>query len=102
MKLLDKEISKYTLRDQQTQTYNEFLSHEKDNKNFLLDIPVGSGKSLIAMLISKNYIDKDENVKIDLVTNSKILQTQYTEEFKSISNLWGRNGYECNTFPPLS
>ena len=99
MNILDKEISKYKLRKQQIDTFEDFKKHETDNKFFLLDIPVGSGKSLIAMLLSKFYMDSNKNTKVDMVTNSKILQSQYTDEFKSISNLWGRDGYECNSFP---
>ncbi len=99
MKILDKEIASYTLRQQQIDTFEDFKKHENNNKYFLIDIPVGSGKSLISLMISKYFIDKDQTVKIDLVTNSKLLQNQYTEEFKSISNLWGREGYSCNNFP---
>lgn len=99
MKILDKELSKYTLRQQQIDTFEDFEKNEDVFDNFLLDIPVGSGKSLLAMKIAKYYIDKNENTKIDIITNSKILQSQYTDEFKSISNLWGREGYDCNSFP---
>jgi Rad3-related DNA helicase len=65
-------------------------------KNILLNMPTGSGKSyLIIMFINwyKNFIDNES--KFDILTNSKILQNQYVNDFPFIKNLKGTSNYYC-------
>lgn len=69
----------------------------KDNNKFiLLDAPVGSGKSYYAVMFmdwfKNNY---DVTATFDILTNSKILQEQYTKDFEFMNSLWGKGSYEC-------
>ncbi len=79
----------------------EQIRHGK--KNILLNMPTGSGKSLFSIMFIKwylNYINKD--AKFDILTNSKILQQQYVDEFQFIANVKGRNSYRCRDYPDAS
>lgn len=69
----------------------------KDNNKFiLLDAPVGSGKSYYSVMFmdwfKNNY---DVTATFDILTNSKILQEQYTKDFEFMNSLWGKGSYEC-------
>lgn len=102
MKLLYKDLQPYTLREEQ-QECSDFIFntiHKEDFKKFfLLDLPTGIGKSVLALNIIQRYIKEvDRDVNFDIITESKLLQSQYVEEFNSISNLWGRNSYQCSQF----
>jgi Rad3-related DNA helicase len=68
----------------------------KKKKFMIIDSPVGTGKSYAAMMISDWYqkeINKD--MKVDILTNTKILQDQYTKDFDFIASLKGSNSYWC-------
>jgi len=69
------------------------------NKFFLLNLPVGSGKSHLALMIADWY-KKNVNkmARVDIITNSKILQDQYANTYESISDLKGKENYECETY----
>jgi ATP-dependent DNA helicase DinG len=91
---------KLTPRDQQVSAL-EFVkkSINHDKKFILLDLPPGIGKSYLALMISDWYINnKRKNAKFDILTNQKILQDQYTNEFKSIDSLSGKDNYQCDTY----
>ena len=96
---INKDVGKFTPRTQQDdclkfikQQYNK----DKSNKTFLLDLPVGVGKSHLAMMISQWYIDNvNRMARIDIITNSKILQDQYSSTYDSIQDLKGKENYEC-------
>lgn len=101
MKLLDKDLQNYKLRDLQEECLDfmfDVLNHDETKKFFLLDLPTGTGKSILALKFIQRYLKMDRNSRFDLLTESKILQNQYAEEFNSISNLWGRNTYQCTGF----
>jgi Rad3-related DNA helicase len=102
MKILDKDLSPFELRKEQKDCLDfifETISLKPHKKFFLLDLPTGVGKSILALKFIQNYLkDVDKESKFDILTESKMLQRQYTEEFNSISNLWGRNSYQCNQF----
>ncbi|NDF16837.1 MAG: hypothetical protein EB079_02560, partial [Verrucomicrobia bacterium] len=71
----------------------------KLNKFFLLNMPVGSGKSHLALMIAdwfRRTVDKSS--KIDIITNSKILQNQYSDTYQSICDLKGKENYECDAY----
>jgi len=75
----------------------------KGKKFIILNMPTGTGKSLFSMMFINwylNYINSD--AKFDIVTNTKILQRQYTDEFPFIANLKGKNSYKCNEYPDSS
>ena len=99
---LKTDLSKYKPRKEQRDVIN-FISSEyeknKLNKFFLLNLPPGVGKSYLAMMISDYYKKNiDKTAKIDIITNSKILQDQYKTSFESINDLRGKENYECETY----
>ena len=66
------------------------------NKFFLLDLPVGTGKSHLAIMIADWYRKNvSKFAKVDIITNSKILQDQYANTYMSINDLKGKENYEC-------
>jgi Rad3-related DNA helicase len=69
------------------------------NKFYLLNLPVGVGKSHLAMMIADWY---KKNVakfaRVDVITNSKILQDQYSSTYESINDLKGKENYECEAY----
>jgi len=68
-------------------------------KYILLQMPTGSGKSYFTLMFSnwyKNFINKD--AKIDIITNSKILQDQYINDYSFMKNLKGRANYYCDPY----
>jgi len=69
------------------------------NKFFLLDLPVGTGKSHLAIMIADWYRKNvSKFAKVDIITNSKILQDQYANTYMSINDLKGKENYECETY----
>lgn len=102
MSIFTKDLEKFTLRKEQQVAFDVFKNAIEKNsaeKFFLFDLPTGVGKSLLAIMFADYYTSKvDKNAKVDMIIESKLLQQQYIEEFTSISNLWGRNGYQCKTF----
>lgn len=102
MKLLDKDLQPYKPRKEQSECIDfifDKLDKEPIKKFFLLDLPTGVGKSILALSIIQRYLkDIDRSAKFDVLTESKMLQKQYKEEFNSMSNLWGRNAYNCTQF----
>jgi len=99
---LKKDLLKYTPRKEQKEAMS-FIESEyqknKLNKFFLLNLPVGSGKSHLALMIADWY-KKNVNkmARVDIITNSKILQDQYSGTYDSISDLKGKENYECETY----
>ena len=102
MSNIKKDLIKYTPRESQTNALNfisSVLEKKPDMKFFLLNLPTGTGKSHLAMMISDFYINKiDKNAKVDIVTASKILQDQYSSFYDSISNLKGKESYKCHQY----
>jgi ATP-dependent DNA helicase DinG len=89
------------LRDIQVEALEETKKAiMEDGKTcIMLDLPTGSGKSIVCLQIC-DYYKKNINgkAKVDLLTCSKMLQTQYFEEFDFINNLWGKANYRCDKF----
>tara|TARA_R110000772_G_scaffold20466_5_gene57022 strand:+ start:164213 stop:165883 length:1671 start_codon:yes stop_codon:yes gene_type:complete len=102
MKILDKDLQPYTLRTEQSECENfifDKIHNEPIKKFFLLDLPTGTGKSILALSFIQRYLKEvDKDAKFDVLTESKLLQRQYKEDFNSMSNLWGRNSYSCTQF----
>lgn len=96
---LSKNIDKFFPRKEQRETIDFIDNVYKSDKNikfFLLNLPTGVGKSYLSLLISDWYLrNVDRNAKIDIITNSKILQDQYTQTFDCINDLKGKDNYEC-------
>jgi Rad3-related DNA helicase len=99
---LKTDLAKYKPRKEQKEALS-FIESEyqknKLNKFFLLNLPVGSGKSHLALMIADWY-KKNVNklAKVDIITNSKLLQDQYSNEYESISDLKGKDNYECEQY----
>ena len=99
---LKKDLSKYKPRKEQKDALS-FIESEyqknKTNKFFLLNLPVGSGKSHLALMISDWYKKNvNKTARVDIITNSKILQDQYSGTYESISDLKGKDNYECESY----
>jgi ATP-dependent DNA helicase DinG len=91
---------KYKPRPQQDELL-EFLQKgvEKNKKFFLIQAPTGSGKSFLPVMFTKWYQKKfGKGIKVDIITHTKSLQTQYVKDFEFIQDLRGKNNYTCDTF----
>ena len=96
------DLEKYIPRKEQQDCIN-FIDSEyqknKESKFFLLNLPVGSGKSHLALMISDWYLKNiNGGSKIDIITNSKILQDQYSNTYGSINDLKGKENYACSEY----
>jgi len=85
---LKNDLAKYKPRKEQKEALN-FIETEynknKLNKFFLLNLPVGSGKSHLALMVADWYKKNvNRTAKVDIITNSKILQDQYSNDYDSI------------------
>jgi Rad3-related DNA helicase len=88
---------KYEPRPQQVEIL-DFVkkSIDSDKKFMMIDAPTGVGKSFAAVMIADWYSKEvNPDAKIDILTNSKILQDQYTKDFDFISSIKGSNSYWC-------
>ena len=79
----------------------EFLkkSINSGQKISALCLGTGTGKSYLSILFAtwyKNYINPD--ARIDLITNSTVLQEQYIKDFNFISNYKGQSNYNCEKY----
>jgi len=99
---LKKDLSLYKPRKEQKEALDFIDNEYKSNpvtKFFLLNLPVGVGKSHLALMISDWYRKNvDKTAKIDVITNSKILQNQYSDTYHSICDLKGKENYECESY----
>lgn len=97
-----KDLAIYKPRKEQREAI-EFIDSEYKsnplNKFFLLNLPVGIGKSHLALMITDWYRKNVDRVsKVDIITNSKLLQDQYSETYESIADLKGKENYECEQY----
>lgn len=97
-----KDLAIYKPRKEQKDAIDFIDSEYKSNplnKFFLLNLPVGVGKSYLALMIANWYRKNVDRVsKVDIITNSKILQNQYADTFESISDLKGKENYDCDQY----
>ena len=88
----------FTPRLQQDQIL-EFVKdsiQNRDKKFIMIDAPTGTGKSYAAIMIAEWYRKTiNKKAKIDVLTNTKILQDQYIRDFSFIANLKGKGNYWC-------
>ena len=71
-----------------------------DSKYLILELPVGSGKSLLGLTLSK-YLDKGKGSSF-VLTPQRILQDQYEKDFeelgkKFLASLHGKSNYKCQS-----
>jgi Rad3-related DNA helicase len=99
---LKTDLAKYKPRKEQKEALNfidETYRNNKTSKFFLMDLPVGVGKSYLALMIADWYKKNvNKTAKVDIITNSKLLQDQYSDEYESISDLKGKDNYECDQY----
>jgi ATP-dependent DNA helicase DinG len=99
---LKKDLLKYNPRREQKETLDFIDSEYKRNplnKFFLLNLPVGSGKSHLALMIADWYRKTaNKMARVDIITNSKLLQDQYSNTYDSICDLKGKENYECESY----
>lgn len=99
---LKQDLAKYKPRKEQKEVLgfiSDTLKDKSDTKFFLLNLPPGIGKSHLALMIVDYYRKNiDRLAKFDVITNSKILQSQYSDTYDSISDLKGKDNYECETY----
>lgn len=99
---LKKDLSIYKPRKEQKEALSfisETYMKNKNSKFYLMDLPVGIGKSYLALMIADWYQKNvSRTAKVDIITNSKILQDQYADTYSSISDLKGKENYECETY----
>ena len=99
---LKKDLAKYKPRKEQKEALGFIDKQYNSNpltKFFLLNLPVGTGKSHLALMISEWYRKNvNRTARVDIITNSKILQDQYADTYESISDLKGKDNYECQQY----
>jgi Rad3-related DNA helicase len=72
-------------------------SIQNGSKFIMIDAPTGVGKSYAAIMISEWYRNTySKRAKIDIITNTKLLQDQYVRDFSFAANLKGKNNYWCS------
>lgn len=86
----------FTPRDNQIKAL-EWME-KQDAKYLILELPVGSGKSLLGINLSK-YISKSTGSSF-ILTPQRILQDQYENDFKEhgkklLASLHGKGNYKC-------
>ena len=87
----------FSPRDQQKEMLLFTTSAINSGKKFIMiDAPTGVGKSFYAIMLA-NWYNKQYNkkAKVDILTNTKILQDQYVNDFSFAANLKGNNNYFC-------
>lgn len=99
---LREDLNRYTPRKEQDEAL-EFIkktyTNKSDNKFYLMNLPVGTGKSHLALMISQWFLTNiNQDSKVDIITPGKILQDQYDEEYESITNLKGKENYNCSSY----
>jgi len=87
-------------RDQQLDAFKFIQDSINNGKKYcMLNLPTGSGKSYLTIMFAnwyKNYINSE--AKIDILTNSKILQKQYIDEFSFMKDYRGKSNYYCDPY----
>jgi len=102
MSSLKKDLDKFFPRKEQKnciEFIDKTIEISPDKKFFLLNLPVGVGKSHLALMISDWYSKKiNGGAKVDIITNSKILQNQYMGTYDSLNDLRGKENYKCEKY----
>ncbi len=99
---IKKDLAKFKPRKEQREALAFIDAQYKNNpmnKFYLLNLPVGVGKSHLAMMIADWYKKNvSKFARVDVITNSKILQDQYADTYESINDLKGKENYECEAY----
>jgi ATP-dependent DNA helicase DinG len=99
---IKKDLAKFKPRKEQREALAFIDAQYKNNpmnKFYLLNLPVGVGKSHLAMMVADWYkTNVSKFARVDVITNSKILQDQYSGTYESINDLKGKENYECEAY----
>jgi Rad3-related DNA helicase len=79
----------------------QWLEANIDIKYHILELPVGAGKSAIAMTWSR-FLKPETNGSSYILTPQKILQQQYFDTMPDLGILKGKNNYQCGMYPTVS
>ena len=87
----------FTPRKQQEEILQFTKDSIADGKKFvMIDAPTGVGKSYAAIMIAEWYRREiNKRSRVDIITNTKLLQDQYVRDFSFAANLKGKNNYWC-------
>jgi ATP-dependent DNA helicase DinG len=87
----------YTPRPQQEEILDFITKSIESKKKFIMvDAPTGVGKSYAAVMIADWYRKTiNKKARVDILTNTKLLQDQYVRDFSFAANLKGKNNYWC-------
>jgi Rad3-related DNA helicase len=87
----------FTPRPQQEEILQFVQNSIQSGKKFtMIDAPTGVGKSYSAIMIADWYRKKiNKRARVDIITNTKLLQDQYVRDFSFAANLKGKNNYWC-------
>ena len=85
----------FVLTPTQQDVADQILAHIAAGvQHIILDAPTGSGKSIIAGYVAKEY-KKRVDARACIITKSINLQNQYLRDFKTIADLRGKLNYKC-------
>lgn len=87
-----------TLRDVQVKALLWVQENWEKLKVIILNMPVGAGKSIVAMTICE-WIKRNGLGKTATITPTKILQDQYVKDFTWVPMLKGMESYACHATP---
>ena len=86
-------------RPQQVDVTEVFEKVVNNNtKFFFADMAVGTGKSYAIMMMARKFQEMldDDDIKFDVVTNTKLLQDQYLRDFNQMRSVKGVDNYYCS------
>ena len=87
-----------SFRSGQEESINKILaSIDSGNKFTILNASVGAGKSLVGYILAKYF--EQQNLHTYLCTATKILQSQYINDFTDVKTIKGRMNFDCLSEP---
>lgn len=92
MNILSKFPRKLTPRPVQKAALEQLEKHWHRSDIFVVNLPVASGKSAIAMTVARWA------GQASIITPTKLLVDQYKQEYKSVQVLRAKSDYWCDTF----
>jgi len=86
-------------RKYQKEKIEEILDHISNNKKIIvLNAPTGAGKSLYNISVGSILNSVDEKTNAFVLTSTKMLQNQYSNEFPEVKVIKGRANYPCKSW----
>ena len=95
---------KTPFRNNQEEVINKLIDFVEDpsKKYFLCEAPTGSGKSLIALTLSR-YLKVEKHQSCFITSSKNILLDQYAKDYDNyISIIKGKSNYSCLALPNTS